>query len=63
MKTDTYTKIVLTVISICLSFNVLKDLQIIPSVQAMPENNVIDINIKQINGRPLYDYRLPISNK
>ncbi len=34
MKTDTYTKILLTVIALCLSFNVLRDIKIIPNVYA-----------------------------
>jgi hypothetical protein len=34
MKTDTYTKGVLTVIAVCLTFNLLKDINVIPKAHA-----------------------------
>ena len=34
MKTDRYTKIILTVIAICLTINVVKDLEIVPKAYA-----------------------------
>lgn len=34
MKTDTYTKVVLTVIAVCLSANLLKGLELIPTAHA-----------------------------
>lgn len=34
MKTDFYTKVLLTIIALCLTFNVLKDIRIIPDVYA-----------------------------
>ena len=34
MKTDLYTKIILTIIAICLSYNVISDIELIPSVYA-----------------------------
>ena len=40
MKTDNYTKIILTVIAVCLTLNVIQNLDIIPSAHAA--NNDID---------------------
>ena len=39
MKTDRYTKIILTIIAICLTILVCKELAIIPSVYASEKNN------------------------
>ncbi len=39
MKTDIYTKTILTVIAICLTINVVKDLEIIPSAYASEKIN------------------------
>jgi len=41
MKTDIYTKVVLTIIAICLSVLVFKDINIIPQVQASPSDSNI----------------------
>lgn len=64
MKTDTYTKAILTVIAICLTINVAKDFDIIPSAYAnktettpqipdghkiIPENQVMDVRLVNIN--------------
>ena len=64
MKTDTYTKTILTIIAICLTFNVAKDLDIIPSAYAnnsekiskipdghkiVPVNQVMDVRLVNIN--------------
>lgn len=34
MKTDTYTKVILTIIAVCLTINVVKDVDLIPTAQA-----------------------------
>lgn len=34
MKTDTYTKVILTIIAVCLSFNVVKDIELAPAAYA-----------------------------
>lgn len=60
MKTDTYTKTLLTIIAICLTINVAKDFNIIPSVYAnaseknshLPNNNIL------IPGNQVMDVRL-----
>lgn len=60
MKTDTYTKVLLTIIAACLTFNVVQDLEIIPKAHASeyPDNNItsnlpisetIDVRIVDIN--------------
>lgn len=57
MKTDKYTKIVLTIIAICLTINVVKDFDILPTAYANePEKNVenpptevIDVRLVDIN--------------
>ncbi|WP_455591722.1 hypothetical protein [Bacteroides sp.] len=53
MKTDAYSKIILTIIAVCLAINVLKDMQIIQSAQAKapetklvaPQSSTIDVRI------------------
>lgn len=56
MKTDFYTKTMLTVIAICLTVIVVKDIQIIPSAYALEEN----VSNKDTNST---EYRLvPVSN-
>tara|TARA_B110000046_G_scaffold18544_1_gene17728 strand:+ start:1427 stop:1819 length:393 start_codon:yes stop_codon:yes gene_type:complete len=45
MKTDFYTKTVLTVIAFCLSILVMKDLDIIPKAYANENNNSLSANI------------------
>ena len=68
MKTDIYTKIVLTVIAIFLALNFFKEVNIIPTAKAdttataaAPIPNAIqsapvDVNITHIDGRSLSDY-------
>ena len=36
MKTDSYTKVILTIIATCLSIMIFKDFEIVPSAQATP---------------------------
>ena len=60
MKTDTYTKVILTIIAVCLTFNVVKDLELIPAAYASEKSNTtpndliaptetIDVRIVDIN--------------
>ncbi|MEM7085760.1 MAG: hypothetical protein AAF489_06230 [Bacteroidota bacterium] len=60
MKTDLYTKTILTIIAVCLSINVIQQLDVIPSVYATDETNpkgldvpalteTIDVRIVDIN--------------
>ncbi len=57
MKTDNYTKTILTIIAICLTINVIKDFQIFPSAYASENENavtkpvteVLDVRIVDIN--------------
>ncbi len=54
MKTDKYTKIILTIIAICLTINVMKDFEIFPSAYASekiekPVNEVMDVRLVDIN--------------
>ncbi|GAB5399798.1 MAG: hypothetical protein Aureis2KO_13830 [Aureisphaera sp.] len=59
MKTDLYTKTLLTIIAACLTFNVAKDLEIIPKAYASENNTkandlapvteTIDVRIVDIN--------------
>ncbi|WP_313113169.1 hypothetical protein [Aequorivita sediminis] len=55
MKTDTYTKTILTIIALCLTFNVVKDLNLIPSAYANSSkeieltNSIMDVRLVDIN--------------
>lgn len=57
MKTDNYTKIILTIIAICLTINVIKDFEIFPSAYAnetenvteKPFSEVLDVRLVDIN--------------
>lgn len=57
MKTDTYTKTILTIIAVCLTINVVRELDIFPAAYANePENmvenqpaEVIDVRLVDIN--------------
>lgn len=55
MKTDNYTKIILTIIAICLTINVVKDFEIFPSAYAAEKltpkvpSAVMDVRIVDIN--------------
>jgi len=53
MKTDNYTKIILTIIAVCLTFNVAKDLDIIPSAYAFENTNSTVMVNPPINVVPL----------
>lgn len=73
MKTDLYTKIILTIIAVALTINLLKDFNIIPTAQASEfksaettgsvkqTNEVTDVNIVQINGYSVWNRSLPVS--
>lgn len=54
MKTDSYTKIILTIIAVCLTVNVLKDLEIIPSAHA--KNN--EVNVPALQSGSTIDVRI-----
>lgn len=55
MKTDKYTKTILTIIAICLTINVVKDFEVFPSayasekVEMKPVNQVMDVRLVDIN--------------
>ena len=59
MKTDAYTKIILTVIAVCLTISVVKELEIIPSAHAKtneknlaaPQSETLDVRIVDIGWR------------
>lgn len=54
MKTDTYTKIVLTVIAACLVCLILKPADsglIVSNVQAQEPRGIVDVNIVRIDGK------------
>ena len=44
MKTDLYTKTLLTIIAVCLSINVVQQLDIVPTAHASDKNNPKGIN-------------------
>ena len=62
MKSDTYTKVILTIIAVCLTINVVKNWDIIPTAHAsnniespkyklipFDDNNTLDVRIVDIN--------------
>lgn len=55
MKTDNYTKVILTIIAICLTINVMRDFEFIPSAHAnettanKPLTEVMDVRLVDIN--------------
>lgn len=51
MKSDRYTKAVLTVIASCLVYFVARDLGVVPNAHAA--NAVVDVNIVKIDGSSL----------
>ena len=59
MKTDAYTKIILTVIAVCLTINLVKGLDLIPSAHAKindknlatPQSETVDVRIVDIGWR------------
>lgn len=68
MKTDTYTKVLLTIIAFCLTFNVLKDIRIIPDVYAdsskmtIPANSMPVANLLKANEDGSLNVRLTASS-
>lgn len=63
MKTDVYTKIVLTVIAVCLVVIVFKNIDIVPSARAVPaapavpqQKEVLDVRIVGVG----YNVELPV---
>lgn len=64
MKTDLYTKILLTIIAISLVIIVLRDVSITPTATAQTNTlGVLDVNLVAINGIRLYDDCLEVNVK
>lgn len=75
MKTDLYTKVILTVIALCLSLNILKEFDIIPTVQAKEsvsvpapapqavQSGTVDVNIVSVSGSSVWSDGLPVHVK
>lgn len=75
MKTDLYTKIVLTVIALCLTVSLLKEFEIISSAKAdvaitapnpiptSTQSSVVDVNIVQVGGYGVRSEPLPVKIK
>ena len=57
MKTDSYTKTILTVIALCLVYIVAKDVGVFPNANAQ-SGQVVDVNITKIAGAPISNHRL-----
>jgi hypothetical protein len=53
MKTDFYTKLVLTIIAVCLMLMVFRDVPVISTAAAQDSPAVTDVNIVSISGRAL----------
>lgn len=72
MKTDLYTKIILTIIAVALVGHLIKDIDFVSKVQAsklpQPEvsetnsSGVIDVNIVKIGGNNVYS-KIPVEVK
>lgn len=69
MKTDLYTKIVLTIIAIALVGHLVKDVDLVSKAHAAPlplevlstqTDGVIDVNIVQINGKDIATTDIPV---
>ena len=60
MKTDKYTKTILTIIAICLTINVIKDFEIIPSAYANEPEKISEIptGYKVVHMNEVMDVRL-----
>lgn len=62
MKTDNYTKVVLTVIAICLTINIVKESNIVPSAYANEATNDISVpdgfKVVPINAAQVMDVRI-----
>ncbi len=73
MKTDLYTKIVLTVIAIALSVIALRDISFVSTAQATSvaatpapaavNREVVDVNIVKVGGYSVYSKSLPVDVK
>lgn len=72
--TDTYTKIILTIIALFLGIIALQNSSIIPTAKADPKpaplplpayNGTIDVNIKSVAGSSIYNYNegIPVTIK
>lgn len=53
MKTDAYTKAVLTLIAVCLVTMVARDVTLVPTAHAQAGSALMDVNIAQIAGSPI----------
>ena len=68
MKTDLYTKIVLTVIAVCLTINVIKELNLVQPANAKtnetklvaPASSVVEVKIVGWGGALNNTYPLPV---
>ena len=49
MKTDLYTKTLLTIIAVCLTINVVQQLDIIPSAYASEKNDSVELDLPVVN--------------
>jgi hypothetical protein len=62
MRTDLYTKIILTIIAVCLSINLIKDVSLVSKVEAQNYSEIsripIPVNLVQINGSDLSQGRV-----
>src|SRR5690554_2900204 len=56
MKTDTYTKTILTIIAVCLTINVVKDFEIFPSAYAHNADN--NTAVSNVEASSVMDVRL-----
>lgn len=74
MKTDLYTKVVLTVIAVVLTINLVKDLNLVgeakantptafPAPFSTQTDGVIDVNIVQMNGKKVEEFPVLVKNK
>ena len=72
MKTDLYTKIILTVIALVLTINLVKDFSLVPTVQAaaapIPDpapakKEIVDVNIVQMNGIDMFPRTILFNDK
>lgn len=60
MKTDAYTKVVLTVIACCLLYFVIRDATVVPPAHA---STVVDVNIVKVAGNTIYEAAVPVKLK
>lgn len=50
---DLYTKIILTVIAVCLTCVVARDIKIVPEARAASSGSVVDVNIVSVAGNDI----------